>query len=142
MRMLTHMLPCMGPGAPPCPPRARHTRYVGERTTEQRTYERLKDDPNIETYVMGIKSLNIDALVVRNHAPFAAFACSVELANLVKRRVYAHSWDKAVPHVGFFAKRDIEPGEELTYLRTDEQPKKGASHRICGCKHERCSGFI
>ena len=78
MRMLTHMLPCMGPGAPPCPPRARHTRYVGERTTEQRTYERLKDDPNIETYVMGIKSLNIDALVVRNHAPFAAFACSVD----------------------------------------------------------------
>ena len=50
----------------------------------------------------------LDALTVRNHAPFAAFACSTHYRNLQKRRMFASHWDKQVPHVGYFAYRDIQ----------------------------------
>ena len=50
----------------------------------------------------------LDALTVRNHAPFAAFACSTHYRNLKKVRMFASHWDKQVPHVGYFAYRDIQ----------------------------------
>ena len=119
--------------------------YVAERLTQERSAERLKDDPNIEIYIMDLHkggSFSLDALAVRNHAPFAAFACSAMLANLEKRKVYTNVWDPCGTHVGFFSRRAIEPGEELTYLRTDENPTKAGARRICGCGHEKCAGYI
>ena len=119
--------------------------YVAERLTPARSAERLKDDPNIETYIMDLEkhrgNFSLDALAVRNHAAFAAFACSRMLANLKKRKVYSNVWDPNGAHVGFFSTRDIEPGEELMYLREDENPNPGTG-RICGCGHRDCAGYI
>ena len=41
--------------------------------------------------------------------------------------------------VGFFATRDIEPGEELTYLRSDIEPSPSNSDRNCNCGQPMCS---
>ena len=87
------------------------------------------------------KGMALDALLVRNHAAFAAFTCTHKKRNMKKIIMYTNHWDNKVPHVGFFATRDIEPGEELLYLRTDEEPKAGGT-RICGCQQEGCSGYI
>ena len=35
-----------------------------------------------------------------------------------------------------------EPGEELTYMRIDDEPTRKNSHRICGCGAPNCSGYI
>ena len=119
--------------------------YVAERLTPARSAERLKDDPNIETYIMDLEkhrgNFSLDALAVRNHAAFAAFACSSRLANLKKAKVYSNLWDPCGAHVGFFSTRDIEPGEELMYLREDGNPNPGTG-RICGCGHRDCAGYI
>ena len=106
----------------------------------------MKDDPNVEVYLMdmslkgGARGMHLDALAVRNHAAFAAFACSTDHRNLEKRPMHTQHWDSRVPHVGFFATRDIEPLEELQYLRQDVAPKK--STRNCNCNGQPCSGFL
>jgi len=119
--------------------------YVAERISDERSTERFRDDPNVETYIMDLerqaKSTHLDALVVRNHAAFAAFACSKLLANMEKKAVLTNHWDATVPHVGFFARQAIEPGEELCYLRRDEGPKQG-SDRNCCCFDKQCSGRL
>lgn len=48
--------------------------------------------------------------------------------------------DQAVPHVGFYATRDIQPEEELTYLRTDTEDKESVIN--CRCGHSKCAGKI
>ena len=123
--------------------------YVAERVAPARAEERIADDYNVETYIMDMGAgtgaakgtMQLDALLVRNMAPFAAFTCSRAFRNLKKQKVYTNCWDKKVPHVGFFATRDIEPGEELLYLRGDEEPDR-RGFRICNCRREGCSGFI
>jgi len=55
--------------------------------------------------------------------------------------VLTQHWDPKVPHVGFFATKDIEPFEELCYLRTDEQPNK-SSTRNCNCQQKDCTGWL
>jgi len=84
----------------------------------------------------------LDALVVRNHAAFAAFACARKFANMKKQQWATSHWDPQVPQVGFVATRDIEPGEELTYLRSDNEPNKRNSWQTCGCKQPGCSERI
>ena len=81
--------------------------------------------------------MKLDALEVRNHAAFAAFACSSQFANIRKQRVSTQHWDARMPHVGFFATRDILPGEELAYYRQDEEAKR-SSHEVCHCNLEGC----
>ena len=119
--------------------------YCAERLSEKKAGEREKDEPGIETYLMDMDKgmhFKLDAFAVRNHAAFAAFACSKKGANLEKKATWANNWDKEVPHVGYFATKDIEPGEELTYLRKDGvQPTRG-EHRVCGCGLDGCTGRI
>ena len=103
-----------------------------------------KDAPDIDVYVMDMegsakKHLKLDALVVRNHAAFAAFACSTKFRNMKKTRYATSHWDPRLPQIGFYATRDIEPGEELTYLRTDGEPDLRKSHTTCGCRLPGCS---
>jgi hypothetical protein len=127
--------------------------------------------------------MSLDALYVRNHAAYAAFACTKKLANLERRPLWTNhcarrhnpdpesrrerrrrrhgrtcthvrrtarkhgvcdtclrvvrypscvvrTGDAKVPHVGFFALRDIEPNEELAYLREGTEPTR-ASWRVC-----------
>ena len=74
-------------------------------------------------------------------APFAAFACRLKFANMVKKFRFCSHWDKKVVHAAFLAKRDIQPYEELTYMRRDE----GAPHNsdlMCGCGNPDCGGFL
>ena len=89
----------------------------------------------LQTFIMDLtraaRSSQLDALNVRGVAAFAAFACTKKLANLQKRPVATAHWDKRIPHVGFYAMRDIEPFEELSYLRKDEEPKR-SSEKNCG----------
>ena len=118
--------------------------YVAERISPSRLEERLKDAPDIDVYVMDMegsakKHLKLDALVVRNHAAFAAFACSTKFRNMKKTRYATSHWDPRLPQIGFYATRDIEPGEELTYLRTDGEPDLRRSHTTCGCRLPGCS---
>lgn len=121
--------------------------YVAERISMTRGEERVKDTPDIETYLMDVqtyggKQLELDALIVRNHAAYAAFTCSTRFRNMKKQRFVTSHWDPRVPQVGFVATRDIEPGEELTYFRTDEEPKIGTSHQTCGCRKLGCTRRI
>ena len=103
---------------------------MAERVSNVRSEERLRDDPNIETYLMGVDSgpaknaMNLDALLVRNHAAFAAFACSAQSANIAKEALFSSVWDQKVPHVGFFATREIEPGEELLVTEREPHPDR------------------
>ena len=60
---------------------------------------------------------------------------------MIKKRLFTQHFDPKVAHIAFFAKREIEPGEELTYLRTDEEPSR-TSEFNCSCKHKDCSGFL
>jgi hypothetical protein len=115
--------------------------YAAERVSSSEAAERAKDDPNVETFLMDIAKadMHLDALVVRNHAAFASFACTRKLANMHKEKVWTQHWDPKVPHAAFFATRDIEPGEELSYLRTNCEQK---SHRVCKCQSPNCSGFV
>ena len=121
--------------------------YVAERISPFRADERKRDMPDVETYIMDMDLpgargfMHLDALGVRNHAAFASFACSKKFANIRKKALLTNHWDSRVPHVGFFATRDIEALEELCYLRTDEQPKS-TSTRNCNCCRSGCSGWL
>ena len=53
----------------------------------------------------------IDALHACNAAGFVNFAC---VPNMAARGVLCEHSDAALPHVAFFATRDIAAGEELT----------------------------
>ena len=130
----------------PIPSGAFVMEYVAERVTPARADERYLDDPDINTYRMDMtgaakNSMALDALLVRNMAAFAAFTCTRAFRNLEKKFVYSNCWDKRVPHVGFFATRDIDPNEELLYLRGDTEPDR-SGFRICNCRSTGCSGFI
>jgi len=81
----------------------------------------------------------LEALLTRNHSAFAAFACSRYYANMEKRSVHWQHWDSRVPHVAYFATRDINPGDELCYMRGDGL-ELSSSDSTCKCGREHCSG--
>jgi len=113
--------------------------YVAECISPARAEERKFDCPDVETYIMDPArgQTHLDALCVRNHAAFAALACSKKFANLA---MFTNHWDSRVPHVAFVATRDIEPMEELCYLRTDLQPNRRGLN--CICRRPACSGWL
>lgn len=119
--------------------------YAAERVSMQRGEERSRNLPDTEVYMMDLslqaKDLRLDALSVRNHAAFAAFSCSKPLRNMEKKRVLTQHWDAKVPHVGFYATRDIQPMEELSYMRLDEMAGRNAV-RNCYCGHQECCGRL
>ena len=49
-------------------------------------------------------------------------------------------WDTFMPHVAFFATRDINPGEELCYMRTDRASDLSSSVYACKCGRVGCTG--
>lgn len=70
--------------------------YVGERLSKERDSERTTMNPDAEIYMMDIEHrgrLSLDALEVRNHAAFAAFACRRTFANMEKRSFHTFHWD-------------------------------------------------
>ncbi len=126
--------------------------YVGERVSQDCLSTRASTDPATNVYVMDTcdkSELSIayqehhalDALFVRNVAAFASFACSPLTSNLEKRPMLWQHWDMHIKHVGFFATRDIQPSEELAYLRLGSPPPKSSIH-ICKCGHPQCAGKV
>jgi len=119
--------------------------YCGERVSRPLSDDRAKNEPDVDIYLMETSASKrfclLDALWTRNHAAFAAFACRRSFANLEKKPVLIQHWDATVQRIGFFATRDINPGEELTYLRKDEEPKQN-SGKNCACGQPNCSGRI
>ena len=69
---------------------------------------------------------------------FAAFACRPAYANMEKKPRFCSHWDKRVFHVAFLAKCNIQPGEELTYLRVDGPPPANST-KNCKCGAPGCN---
>ena len=69
--------------------------------------------------------------------------CSAFLVSLV---VGTPHGDRAFPRVGFFAKRDINKGEELGYLRDKNnfsmRSKMANGAKKCECGAQKCFGWV
>ena len=55
------------------------------------------------------------------------------------QKVYTYHWDNDFPLVVYYAKRDIQPGEELTYRRDSSDRKSVIG---CSCGREGCAGRL
>ena len=133
-------------------PISKHTlvmEYVGEHVSEAAADQRSDGEATPNVFLMDIScgrgrsSMNlIDALHARNASAFANFSC---LPNMEKRPVLTQHWDTALPHAAFFATRQIEAGEELTYRRDERSGVKGARAQreiACLCRHHGCKGWV
>eukprot|EP00908_Phaeocystis_cordata_P012826 Transcript_23821.p1 GENE.Transcript_23821~~Transcript_23821.p1 ORF type:complete len:489 (+),score=120.68 Transcript_23821:94-1467(+) len=114
--------------------------YVGEVISQEEHLIRTGRFPDLEDYLMDIAkpSTKIDAYLVRNIAAFAAFACRPAYANMEKKARFCSHWDKRVFHVAFLAKCNIQPGDELTYLRVDGPPPANST-KNCKCGAPGCN---
>ena len=137
--------------------------YIGEIISNAEAERRGKrQDANHASYLFDIgnnceneKELCIDASRKGNAARFANHSCD---PNLVTVEVYIESGDPRLPHVGFFAKRDIAPLDELTYnyyynstaeeptselidLTSDALSRKPVSI-ACHCGATNCKGVL
>ena len=118
--------------------------YVGEHVSQPEAARRADGSCILPLPRRGHapSTAGIDALHARNAAGFVNFACA---PNMAARGVLSEHWDAALPHVAFFATRDIADGEELTYCRRvepgffgDEAPARRQC--LCGCSN--CRGWI
>ena len=90
----------------------------------------------------GLSGFAIDALHARNVSAFANFAC---FPNMRKGPLLGKHWDARLPHAAFFATRNIEAGEELTYRRDDRATSslRAAHSRVrCLCGDRDCRKWV
>ena len=86
------------------------------------------------------KTCYIDAHAVRNLAAFINFSCA---PNVEPKGIPSLSGDKRLPRIGFFAKRDIKAGEELTYYRDVSAVSASKWSQLkCECGASQCRGRI
>ncbi|XAR73921.1 Histone-lysine N-methyltransferase [Bertholletia excelsa] len=79
----------------------------------------------------------IDSMHYGNVSRYINHSC---LPNLVNHQVLVESMDCQLAHIGLYAKRDIEAGEELTYdYRYKLHPGEGCR---CHCKSANCKGRL
>ena len=83
----------------------------------------------------------IDAIAVRNVAAFINFSCD---PNLELRKVEGAHGNRKSPRAAFFAKEDIQTGQELGYRRDPSATSKRMfdRDRPCYCGKRNCRGFI
>lgn len=95
-------------------------------------------DAHIDTRLLGrTKPFVIDATKYGNVARFINHSCS---PNLVNYQVLVESMDCQLAHIGLYATRDIEAGEELAYdYRYKLLPGKGCT---CHCGAKACRGRL
>lgn len=118
--------------------------YVAERIDSTTVASRMNSFPTTDNYLMQVAKgtgVQLDAYYVRNIAAFAAFACQTKFANMTKTTWLWQHWDKMTCHAVFVAKRNIDPGEELTYLRSDASPVDRSPFN-CQCGDPECSGRV
>ena len=123
--------------------------YVGEYISAAEADRRATLSERAAEYQMDIgaarggggSNVIIDAYAMRNLAACINFSCD---PNLEKRPIWASHGDRRFPRVGFFAKREINQGEELGYRRdenaTTVKRRNGATQ--CRCGAANCSGWI
>ena len=124
--------------------------YVGELVSAAEADRRSTLCPEAGTYHFQVPSgrtaarehdVIIDAYTVRNVAAFINFSCE---PNLEARPIAAQSGDPRLNRVGFFATRDVVPGEELSYRRDKnaftKKSREGALRCLCGSA--KCIGVV
>eukprot|EP00908_Phaeocystis_cordata_P006389 Transcript_17001.p6 GENE.Transcript_17001~~Transcript_17001.p6 ORF type:complete len:281 (+),score=105.30 Transcript_17001:3999-4841(+) len=121
--------------------------YVGEYISAAEAERRSTLSPVAGEYMMELPGrgngggkagvVTIDAFAMRNIAACINFSCD---PNLTMDPVTAAHGDAAFPRVGFFAKRDIGPGDELGYRRDKNAISNAKRVGDCRCGAPRCSG--
>ena len=105
--------------------------YVGEHVSQPEAARRADGSCILPLPRRGHapSTAGIDALHARNAAGFVNFACA---PNMAARGVLSEHWDAALPHVAFFATRDIAAGEELTTADVSSQDSSATRRRRGG----------
>ncbi|KJH52976.1 SET domain protein [Dictyocaulus viviparus] len=115
--------------------------YVGEVVSSEEFAKRLKrygrDPSHTHHYMFEIGSMIIDATKKGNCSRFMNHSCE---PNAVCEKWYVPRTPCAIDRIGFFAKRDIELGEEITFDYQFENYGREAQRCFCGAA--ACSGWI
>lgn len=115
--------------------------YVGEVVSSEEFAKRLKkygrDPTHTHHYMFEIGSMIIDATVKGNCSRFMNHSCE---PNAVCEKWYVPRTPCAIDRIGFFAKRDIELGEEITFDYQFENYGREAQRCFCGTS--ACTGWI
>uniref|UniRef100_A0A158P8N3 Histone-lysine N-methyltransferase n=1 Tax=Angiostrongylus cantonensis TaxID=6313 RepID=A0A158P8N3_ANGCA len=115
--------------------------YVGEVVSSEEFAKRLKrygrDPSHTHHYMFEIGSMIIDATKKGNCSRFMNHSCE---PNAVCEKWYVPRTPCAIDRIGFFAKRDIELGEEITFDYQFENYGREAQRCFCGAT--ACSGWI
>ncbi|KHJ97461.1 SET domain protein, partial [Oesophagostomum dentatum] len=122
--------------------------YVGEVVSSEEFAKRLKrygrDPTHTHHYMFEIGSMIIDATKKGNCSRFMNHSCE---PNAVCEKWYVPKTPCAIDRIGFFAKRDIELGEEITFdyqfqnygLNYHEFRREA---QRCYCGAPSCTGWI
>ncbi|GAA6086166.1 histone-lysine N-methyltransferase SETMAR [Tachysurus ichikawai] len=127
--------------------------YAGEVIGfEEARRRQLSQTPEYKNYIIAVQehggSLRtgvtfVDPDTVGNVGRFLNHSCQ---PNLTMVPVRVHS---LVPRLGLFSRRDIEPGEELTFdysgghtPRTDASAEGDLQRKVCLCGAHNCTGFL
>ncbi|KAK6730147.1 hypothetical protein RB195_006920 [Necator americanus] len=115
--------------------------YVGEVVSSEEFAKRLKrygrDPSHTHHYMFEIGSMIIDATKKGNCSRFMNHSCE---PNAVCEKWYVPRTPCAIDRIGFFAKRDIELGEEITFDYQFENYGREAQRCFCGTPS--CTGWI
>jgi histone-lysine N-methyltransferase SUV39H len=82
---------------------------------------------------------SVDATTMGNVARFINHSCDPNLQNF---QVWVDSLDKEQPRIAFFSRRDIQPGEEITFDYKYEPLTKVARHLQCRCGAQNCRKYL
>ena len=121
--------------------------YVGELVSSAEADRRSEACPLAGNYQFLLpgqsgdrkNAMVIDGYAVRNVAAFINFSCD---PNLCTQRIASASGDVHLPRVGFYAKKDIKPNEELGYRRDPNDRKRDKTIQCrCGAG-DKCAGSV
>ncbi|GFY86549.1 histone-lysine N-methyltransferase SUVR5 [Actinidia rufa] len=113
----------------------RHTRYGGEGW--RYFYDIDAHINDMSRFIEGQIPYVIDAMNYGNVSRYINHSCS---PNLVNHQVLVESMDSQLAHVGLYASRDIDAGEELTHgYRYKLLPGEG---QPCHCGASNCRGRL
>ncbi|KAI8809326.1 hypothetical protein BJ742DRAFT_655125, partial [Cladochytrium replicatum] len=120
--------------------------YLGEVITMSMVHDREKEYDKINMrFIFDMDhgqetQFAVDATHIGSASRFFNHSCS---PNMVVISIYCDTQDPRIHRVAFFAKRDIRPGEELTFDYTQNQEVKGLKGVVpCACSSKNCKGFL
>jgi len=113
--------------------------YVNEEEFKRRQQQYLDRQLRMQ-YQLCLGKIYIDATRYGNVGRFMNHSCE---PNVKAFEVFTDHHDTSFPRIGFFAARDIEAGEELTwsYGSVHEESRK-ITDFPCHCGTSKCKGFL